>query len=81
MREIHLAGHAINRYEDREILIDTHRPRLRGRVVAVRRRACERFGPTPTLIEWDTETAALDVLEDEACIAERCLSSDHAIAA
>jgi uncharacterized protein (UPF0276 family) len=28
--------------------------------------AVTRFGPVPTLIEWDTDVPALDVLLDEA---------------
>jgi hypothetical protein len=30
------------------------------------RHAIARFGPVPTLIEWDTEIPELDVLLDEA---------------
>ena len=33
-------------------------------------RALARFGPVPTLIEWDTDIPALDVLLDEARTAE-----------
>jgi uncharacterized protein (UPF0276 family) len=35
--------------------------------------ALKRFGPVPTLIEWDTNIPALDVLLDEASIAARAL--------
>ena len=28
--------------------------------------ACRRFGPKPTLIEWDTDLPALDVLLQQA---------------
>jgi uncharacterized protein (UPF0276 family) len=38
-----------------------------------------RFGPRPTLIEWDTDIPALSVLLDEAERAERAILSavDH----
>jgi uncharacterized protein (UPF0276 family) len=32
--------------------------------------ACRRFGPKPTLIEWDTDLPALDVLLGEAASAK-----------
>ena len=34
------------------------------------REACRRFGPRPTLIEWDTDLPALDVLLSQAAQAE-----------
>jgi len=33
--------------------------------------ACRRFGPVPTLIEWDTSIPPLDILLDEAAMAAR----------
>ena len=33
-------------------------------------RAIELFGPVPTLIEWDTDVPALDVLVAEARLAD-----------
>ena len=35
------------------------------------RHAIARLGPVPTLIEWDTDVPALDVLLDEAALATR----------
>jgi uncharacterized protein len=39
------------------------------------REALARFGPAPTLIEWDTDIPALEVLLDEARVAEQLLSA------
>lgn len=66
VREIHLAGHTVNRYDDGEILIDTHNARVCDAVWALYREALTRLGPVPTLIEWDTDLPALAVLLDEA---------------
>lgn len=68
--EIHLAGHD----DSGDIVIDDHGSRVREPVWQLYRHAIDRFGPLPTLIEWDTDLPALDVLLDEAararCIAE-----------
>jgi uncharacterized protein (UPF0276 family) len=60
--EIHLAGHTATDAG----LIDTHGAQVCAEVWALYREACRRFGPRPTLIEWDTDLPALDVLLDEA---------------
>jgi len=82
VREFHLAGHStqITR-SGTTLLVDTHDGRVSEGVWSLFAAAVRRFGPRPTLIEWDANLPTFDVLEDEACIAERCLSSDHAIAA
>ncbi len=64
--EIHLAGHARNEADGRVILIDDHGSRVSDDVWALYERALERFGPRPTLIEWDTDLPALAVLLDES---------------
>jgi uncharacterized protein (UPF0276 family) len=69
--EIHLAGHSANDADGRTILIDDHGARVAPEVWRLYARAITRFGPRPTLIEWDTEIPALDVLLDEAGRAER----------
>jgi uncharacterized protein (UPF0276 family) len=63
--QIHLAGHT--RVDD--CLIDTHGARVCDPVWTLYDEACRRFGPKPTLIEWDTDLPALDVLLDEAASA------------
>jgi uncharacterized protein (UPF0276 family) len=60
--EIHLAG--FTRTPDR--LIDTHSRPVDAAVWALYEFALQRCGARPTLIEWDAELPALDVLLDEA---------------
>jgi uncharacterized protein (UPF0276 family) len=62
--EIHLAGH--HAAEDVDILIDDHGSPVAEPVWALFIEAVRRFGPVPTLIEWDTNLPALGVLLDEA---------------
>jgi uncharacterized protein (UPF0276 family) len=64
--EIHLAGHAANDADGRVVLIDDHGSRVAGPVWDLYAAARARFGPVPTLVEWDTNLPALDVLLDEA---------------
>jgi uncharacterized protein (UPF0276 family) len=63
--EIHLGGHTRTDVG----LIDTHGARVCDEVWALYAAACARFGPRPTLIEWDTDLPTLDVLLGEAGIA------------
>ena len=65
--EIHLAGHLVTP----EALIDHHGAAVAPPVWALCRAALERFGNLPTLIEWDTDIPALDVLLGEAREAQR----------
>ena len=65
--QIHLAGHAV--VDD--CLIDTHGSVVCDPVWALYEDACRRFGPKPTLIEWDTDLPALDVLLSQAAQATR----------
>jgi hypothetical protein len=66
--EIHLAGHHVA--ADVNILIDDHGSRVAEPVWELYVAALRRFGPVPTLIEWDTNLPALEVLLDEAHHAE-----------
>jgi len=80
--EIHLAGHAGNDADGRVILIDDHGSPVAAPVWDLYERALERFGPVPTLIEWDMDIPELAVLLAEAGIADRMLNEDdHACAA
>ena len=63
--EIHLAGHI----DCGDIVIDDHGSRVKPPVWALYQHAIQRFGNTPTLIEWDTDIPALDVLLAEAAMA------------
>jgi uncharacterized protein (UPF0276 family) len=60
--ELHLAGHCV--LDD--IVIDDHGSRLAEPVWQLYRHALARFGPVPTLIEWDTGIPPLAVLLAEA---------------
>ena len=64
--EIHLAGFDASG----PCLIDTHGARVAPPVWALYRATIERFGPKPTLIDWDTDLPALEILQDEAAIAQ-----------
>jgi uncharacterized protein (UPF0276 family) len=66
--EIHLAGH--HAAEDVDILIDDHGSRVAEPVWELYAAALRRFGPVPTLIEWDTNLPEFDVLLEEARRAE-----------
>jgi uncharacterized protein (UPF0276 family) len=72
--EIHLAGHAV--VDD--CLVDTHGSTVAEPVWALYEAACRRFGPKPTLVEWDTDLPALDVLLGEAAAAARVMEAAHA---
>jgi hypothetical protein len=73
VREIHLAGHLRKRVGERELLIDDHGSAVHQDVWRLYELALQRFGPVPTLIEWDTDVPALEVLVAEARLADRCL--------
>jgi hypothetical protein len=60
--QIHLAGHT-----DKGLyLLDTHSTHIRSEVWDLYRRALKRFGPISTLIEWDADIPAWDILAAEA---------------
>ncbi len=72
--EIHLAGHTVRTLGvDRRLLIDDHGSRVAAPVWALYAKAIARFGPVPTLIEWDTRIPSFAVLEAEATGAKRIL--------
>jgi uncharacterized protein len=62
VEEMHLAG--FTRAEG--LLIDTHGARVDEEVWTLYRRALARFGPKPTIVEWDVDIPPLDVLLGEA---------------
>ena len=68
--EIHLAGY----HDTGDIVIDDHGSRVRAPVWQVYRHALQRLGPRPTLLEWDTDLPALEVLLDEAAQAAHWLA-------
>jgi uncharacterized protein len=70
--EIHLAGYQDAAHGD--VVIDDHSSPVRPAVWQVYRHALRRFGPVPTLIEWDTDVPALHVLWTEAERAAQCMA-------
>lgn len=81
IQEIHLAGHARRRVGTRELLIDDHGSAVCDEVWALYEDALRRFGPVPTLIEWDNDVPPLETLLAEAARADRRLQRRHAAAA
>jgi uncharacterized protein len=84
--EIHLAGHTVRKLEGGVTLrIDDHGSRVVPEVWSLYMEALARFGPIPTLIEWDTNIPSLEVLLDEArraaALLDRAREIDHADAA
>jgi uncharacterized protein len=73
--EIHLAGHTVNNADGRPIWIDDHGSPVLEAVWQIYALALARYGPVPTLIEWDTNLPELAVLMDEARKAERLLAT------
>jgi len=81
--EIHLAGHTLKQLDGGQTLrIDDHGSRVAPEVWALYAQALARFGPVPTLVEWDTNVPTLEVLLAEAAKAAALLAeTDHALAA
>lgn len=69
--EIHLAGHLVTELA----VIDHHGARIADAVWTLYERALAHCGCVPTLVEWDTDVPALDVLVDEADGARRRLDA------
>ena len=64
--EIHLAGHAVRKLADGTTLrIDDHGSQVSAEVWALYQEALARFGPVPTLIEWDNDIPPLEILVAE----------------
>jgi uncharacterized protein (UPF0276 family) len=75
--EIHLAGHAIRELADgSKLRIDDHGSAVSPEVWSLYQEVINHIGPRPTLIEWDTDIPAFEVLHKEAVTAQVIL--DHA---
>lgn len=70
--EMHLAGHTVKEIDGTELLIDDHGSAVSPAVWSLYERALALFPSAPTLIEWDTDVPALDILIAEAAEADRC---------
>jgi uncharacterized protein (UPF0276 family) len=64
--EIHLAGYQINRVGTHDVFIDAHNHAVYDAVWDLYATALDMLGDVPTLIEWDSDIPALDVLVAEA---------------
>ena len=73
--EIHLAGHAVRDLPGGgQVRIDDHGSPVSAAVWSLYEEAIATIGPRPTLIEWDTDIPAFEVLEREAGIAQTALA-------
>jgi len=81
IQEMHLAGHSKRRIGDRDVLVDTHDGPVCDAVWELYVAAVNRFGPVPTLIEWDSNIPTLELLAAEAHKADRITEARHARAA
>jgi uncharacterized protein (UPF0276 family) len=85
--EVHLAGHCriesvAGDADGRSfIAIDDHGSRTCTEVWRLYAHALWRFGPVPTLIEWDTNLPALSVLLEEATTARQIIRNTEAVSA
>lgn len=71
VKQFHLAGYQVNELEDGgKVYLDTHGKPVYPEVWELYAHALRRFGDIPTLIEWDTDIPALDVLVAEAAKAD-----------
>lgn len=75
VEEMHLAGHTINDVNGQPLWIDDHGAPVAEAVWDLFTRAITRFGPVPTLIEWDTNIPEFAVLIAEASQADRLLAT------
>ena len=73
--EMHLAGHCRVSDAHGDIVIDDHGSQVCEAVWRLYGHAVQRFGPVPTLIEWDTDIPALDVLVGEADRARKAVAT------
>lgn len=81
IQEIHLAGFTRKEGLPVPLLIDSHSRRVAPDVWALYADAIDWIGPVPTLLEWDLDIPALEVLLDEAAHAEEILDARRALAA
>jgi uncharacterized protein (UPF0276 family) len=75
--EIHLAGY----HDTGDMVIDDHGSRVHAPVWQVYAHAVRRLGALPTLVEWDTDLPAPEVLLAEAAQAEAVLQAHAGVPA
>jgi len=73
VKEIHLAGHSIHKYQNQEIRIDTHNTNVCDDVLELYQSFARKNPDIPTLIEWDQNIPEFEVLYEEINKARNCL--------
>jgi len=71
--EIHLAGHAIDRFEGATIRVDNHGTHVCNDVLKLYERFIRGSGIRPTLVEWDTNIPSFATLKAEAGAAKSAM--------
>lgn len=71
--EIHLAGHAIDRFDGATIRVDNHGTHVCNDVMTLFERFVGHAGPRPTLVEWDTNVPPFETLKLEAAAAKSAM--------
>lgn len=79
--ELHLAGFTRKEGLGGALLIDSHDAPVDPAVWSLYAEAIARFGPKPTLIEWDQQLPDFAVLVDEARLATGILHADATVSA
>lgn len=75
IKEIHLAGHSTKTIAPDQVLhVDTHDHPVSQEVWDLYGYTIERFGPLPTLLEWDAQIPPLEILLQEASKAAHYLT-------
>lgn len=77
VKEIHLAGHTKKQFKKISILLDDHGSKVDDEVWALYQQTLKIMGRKPTLIEWDSNIPALDIILDQARIAENYLEQEN----
>jgi uncharacterized protein (UPF0276 family) len=80
IRELHLGGFTPEPDEarpGRDVLVDTHAARVDEPVWGLYAHAIRRFGPQPTLIEWDNDIPPFSALTTEAARADAIADVAH----
>ena len=71
--EVHLAGHSVIEFEDRQLCIDDHGSRVTTETWALAAYMLRAMGGRPLLIEWDNDIPELEILCAEARRAQSLL--------
>jgi len=78
--EIHLAGHSEQRDDENEpLFIDSHDRPIADPVWDLYRGVVSRIGPTPTMVEWDSDLPSWPVLREQALTARQIMVAQEKI--